>query len=142
MTNLDDSILLLDRNLAIKTLNRKAEHTLVYSHKPAQPKFLSDFFELNDSFRINWTKLTAVRDPTGDFTGILCKENIADDMFPLEQDLKITKKEREILKGILDGRTNRRKGGGTSNYPAGEYDYPRHYPPVLLKKPFFPRPVL
>lgn len=53
------------------------------------------------------TKLTAVRDLTGDFTGIRCKGNIADDLFPLEQDLKITKKEKEIHKGILDGKTNR-----------------------------------
>ena len=135
MTNLDDSILLLDRNLAIKMLNRKAEHTLGYSHKPAQPKFLSDFFELNDSFRINWTKLvhgkvenfsglltfkaenstascleaklTAVRDRGGDFAGVLCKGNVADDIFSGERDMKIRKKEREILSGILNGKTHR-----------------------------------
>lgn len=44
MTNLDDCILLLGRDLTVQTLTRKAEHTLGYKHKPARTKSLSGFF--------------------------------------------------------------------------------------------------
>lgn len=54
-------------------------------------------------------KLTAVRDREGDFAGVLCKGNVADEIFSLEQEMKITKKEREILMGIFNGCPSLRK---------------------------------
>lgn len=135
ITNLDDCILLLDRDFCIQTLNRKTEYTLGYLHNPARPKSLTDFFEICDTFRINWSKLisgklenyfcmlpakkgnslqvcmeaklTAVRDRAGDLTGVLCRVDMRDNNHSLEEDLNITKKQKEILEGILDGKTNR-----------------------------------